>query len=272
VTFGPDQPQRFLTGWLGPPPRDMPGPASGDLPAALAHWHRQAGRWDPPVMRQNRVPASRETDGDMLLAGVENQAVWLWGEPQTLEQRSPPASSRYLLEGRGRARRPTPLAERSSGRFPAPAIIVFADNCFAVTRHSGHTAVIIAAIFTRLVASSLITERVTTCWRCRSRRRGCCRRRRLNWHGWRGCLTSRTRLRNHMHQRGRDRGIHVIAGVIGDIANLGAVTGAERRSCNVPLDGRQALVGDVIPLPFAAELLCYRGFSWLGHPEINVAG
>jgi hypothetical protein len=44
-----------------------------------ADWHRQAGRWDPPVIRQNRVPASREMDGDMLLVGVENQAVWLWG-------------------------------------------------------------------------------------------------------------------------------------------------------------------------------------------------
>ena len=30
-------------------------------------------------MRQNRVPARRETDGEMLLVGVENQAVWLWG-------------------------------------------------------------------------------------------------------------------------------------------------------------------------------------------------
>jgi hypothetical protein len=27
----------------------------------------------------NRVPASREMDGDMLLVGVETQAVWLWG-------------------------------------------------------------------------------------------------------------------------------------------------------------------------------------------------
>lgn len=30
-------------------------------------------------MRRNRVPASREMDEDILLAGVENQAVWLWG-------------------------------------------------------------------------------------------------------------------------------------------------------------------------------------------------
>ena len=60
VTFGPDQPQRFLTAWLGPPQRDMPGSATSDLPAALAQWHRQASRWEPPVMQQNRVPASRE--------------------------------------------------------------------------------------------------------------------------------------------------------------------------------------------------------------------
>jgi hypothetical protein len=30
-------------------------------------------------MRQNRVPNQREMDGDMLLVGVENQVVWLWG-------------------------------------------------------------------------------------------------------------------------------------------------------------------------------------------------
>jgi hypothetical protein len=81
AAFGPDQPQRFLTAWLGPPPRDAPESAASDLPAALAKWHRQAGRWDLPVMRQNRVPARREMDGEMLLVGVENQAVWLWGVP-----------------------------------------------------------------------------------------------------------------------------------------------------------------------------------------------
>lgn len=79
-------------------------------------------------------------------------------------------------------------------------------------------------------------------------------------------------MRNHMRQRGRNRGIHVITGVIGDVADLGAVTGASWRGCNVPLNGRQALVGGVIPLPFAAELLRYRRFSWLDHPEVNVAG
>ena len=81
AAFGPDQPQRFLTAWLGPPPGDAPESAASDLPAALAKWHRQAGRWDSPVMRQNRVPARREVDGEMLLVGVENQAVWLWGTP-----------------------------------------------------------------------------------------------------------------------------------------------------------------------------------------------
>jgi hypothetical protein len=79
VTFSPDQPQRFLTAWFGPPSRDVPKSAASDLPAALAEWHRQAGRWDPSVTRQNRVPARREMDGDMLLVGVETQAVWLWG-------------------------------------------------------------------------------------------------------------------------------------------------------------------------------------------------
>jgi hypothetical protein len=82
VAFGPDQPQRFLTAWLGPPSQDAPPePAISGLPAALAEWHRQAGRRDLPVTRQNRVPASREMDGNMLLAGVENQAGWLWGVP-----------------------------------------------------------------------------------------------------------------------------------------------------------------------------------------------
>jgi hypothetical protein len=81
VTFGPDQPQRFLTAWLGPPSRDVPELATSGLPAAMADWHRQVSRWDPPVMRQNRVPNRREMDGDMLLVGVENQAVWLWGVP-----------------------------------------------------------------------------------------------------------------------------------------------------------------------------------------------
>ena len=71
VAFGPDQPQRFLTEWLGLPSRDMPVSAASNLPGALAWWHRQAGRWDPQVMRQNHVPASRRMDGDMLLVGIE---------------------------------------------------------------------------------------------------------------------------------------------------------------------------------------------------------
>lgn len=31
------------------------------------------------MMRQNRVPFQRMMDGDMLLVGIENQRVWLWG-------------------------------------------------------------------------------------------------------------------------------------------------------------------------------------------------
>jgi hypothetical protein len=83
ATFGPDQPQRFLEAWLGPPSRDPVGPAACDLPAALAEWHKQTARWDVPVMRQNRVPAQRELDGGVLLVGVECQAVWLWGCAKT---------------------------------------------------------------------------------------------------------------------------------------------------------------------------------------------
>lgn len=82
--FGPDQPQRFLTAWFGPPARDVPESTTRFLtaahfPAALAEWHRQVARWDSPVMRQNQVPTRRELQGNMLLVGVENQRVWLWG-------------------------------------------------------------------------------------------------------------------------------------------------------------------------------------------------
>lgn len=31
------------------------------------------------MTRQNRVPTRRDMDGDVLLVGVEAQAVWLWG-------------------------------------------------------------------------------------------------------------------------------------------------------------------------------------------------
>lgn len=99
MTFGPDQPQRFLTAWLGPPSRDAPETASSDLPAALSHWHRQAGRWNSPVMRQNRVSASREMDGDMLLVGVEAQAVWLWGVRDEVD--NPLVWERYNQPGAG---------------------------------------------------------------------------------------------------------------------------------------------------------------------------
>jgi hypothetical protein len=100
VAFGPDQPQHFLTAWLGPPSQGAPPEsATSDLPAALAEWHRQAGRWDLQVTRQNRVPASREMDGNMLLVGVENQAVWLWGVPD--DGGNPPVWERENEPGAG---------------------------------------------------------------------------------------------------------------------------------------------------------------------------
>jgi hypothetical protein len=59
VTFGADQPRRFLEAWLGPPSRDAAEPAASDLPAAMAHWHRQVARWDVPVMRSLAVGSAR---------------------------------------------------------------------------------------------------------------------------------------------------------------------------------------------------------------------
>jgi hypothetical protein len=79
AVFGPDQPERFLTAWLGPPARDVQHWVPNGLPVALVDWHRQVARWDSPVMRQNEVPSQRTLDGDVLLVGVENQSVWLWG-------------------------------------------------------------------------------------------------------------------------------------------------------------------------------------------------
>jgi hypothetical protein len=77
--FGPDQPERFLTAWSGPPLRDAPQWVANGLPLALVEWHRQVARWDSPVTRQNEVPFERTMDGDVLLVGIENQSVWLWG-------------------------------------------------------------------------------------------------------------------------------------------------------------------------------------------------
>jgi hypothetical protein len=79
VDFGPDQPQRFLTAWFGPPVRDAPQWAANGLPRALVDWHRQVARWDSPVVQQNEVPFERTMDGDVLLVGIENQRIWLWG-------------------------------------------------------------------------------------------------------------------------------------------------------------------------------------------------
>jgi hypothetical protein len=79
AVFGADQPERFLSAWIGPPSRDAPQWVANGLPLALVEWHWQVARWNSPVMRQNRVPFQRTMDGDVLLVGIENEAVWLWG-------------------------------------------------------------------------------------------------------------------------------------------------------------------------------------------------
>lgn len=78
IAAGADQPERFLTAWFGPPPH----PAAAvphDLPAPLRRWHQLPSRWDRPLLGQNEIPAKRVMDGEMLVVGIENHAVWLWG-------------------------------------------------------------------------------------------------------------------------------------------------------------------------------------------------
>lgn len=82
ITFGADQPERFLTAWFGPPSQPA-AVVSGDLPAPLRRWRQLASRWDRPLLRQNRIPVAATMDGDMLVVGVETQAVWLWGVDPT---------------------------------------------------------------------------------------------------------------------------------------------------------------------------------------------
>jgi hypothetical protein len=78
TAFGADQPERFLTAWFGPPARPA-AEVPDELPEPLRRWHQLAGRWDRPLLRQNQIPAERQVDGDLLLVGIETQAVWLWG-------------------------------------------------------------------------------------------------------------------------------------------------------------------------------------------------
>lgn len=78
IEFGADQPERFLTAWFGPPSRPAAAVADG-LPEPLRRWHQLASRWDRPLLQQNEIPADPKMDGDLLLVGIETQAVWLWG-------------------------------------------------------------------------------------------------------------------------------------------------------------------------------------------------
>lgn len=180
------------------------------------------------------------------------------------------------------------LSTRSSGGFPTPAVIVFADNCFAITRHAGRATIIMTAVFARLVAVSPITQRVAACRRRRRWRRGCWRRRccgcwrrrcsggrrRGRCSGWRGPCgrpTCRARLRGHVRQRGRGRGVHVVTGVGCDVADLRAVTCAQPSDRYRILHGCQALVGGMVPIPFAAEPLRSRGNSGGDRADVDIA-
>lgn len=82
------QPERFLRYWFGEPTVDRPHRTFDDLPPSLAAWQRLLQRWQPGVLRQNRLAERLEVDGDVTLVGVEAQAVWLWGV-RTGEDASP---------------------------------------------------------------------------------------------------------------------------------------------------------------------------------------
>lgn len=100
VAFGADQPRRLLTAWLGAPRPDAAANVerpSVTLPRPLVRWHEDVAPWGyASVMQQNRVPDARELDGDVLLAGIETQSVWLWGvregdpNPWVLERENEP--------------------------------------------------------------------------------------------------------------------------------------------------------------------------------------
>jgi hypothetical protein len=92
--------------------------------------------------------------------------------------------------GRASSGRRASGSRRTSLGLPAPPVVVLTSDCLAVTRHTGQTVVGGAAEFARLVAGSLVTERMTPSRSRRGERRRC-------GHG--------TRRRSTQHQP-RERG------------------------------------------------------------------
>lgn len=52
------------------------------------------------------------------------------------------------------------IKQQALGRFPPPAVVVLADDLFAVSGDAGYTVVAVAAELTWFVAGALIAERV----------------------------------------------------------------------------------------------------------------
>jgi hypothetical protein len=98
---------------------------------------------------------------------------------------------------------------RRSRWLPAPAVVVLAGDRFAVARQSGHAVIIVAAVFARLVARSLVADGMATGrwrrgWRRRRRRRSA-RRLRYRCRGrWR--RRRRRRCCRRAGARARQRG------------------------------------------------------------------
>jgi hypothetical protein len=118
-----------------------------------------------------RIPPVLSTGGLII------QVVLVAGESASVFRRDRPAGA-FLC-------RSSALRSYWSGRLPAPAVIVFANNCFAVTCHTGHTVIGVAAILPRLVAVAPISERMAASWCCGRWRCGCHGRRCLDWCGGR---------------------------------------------------------------------------------------
>lgn len=142
--------------------------------------------------------------------------------------------------------------------------------------------VVVAAVFAGLVARSLVAEGVAAgrrggsgrgC-RCRGSCAGSCHGR---WCGhWR---------RRHCRRRGAGgaglgggmrkgrsrRRIRIVAGIIGDVADLSAMAGAPRRGGGHEVDGREAFAGHVVPAPSAAKLAHFGRGSRLDYPDVYIA-
>jgi hypothetical protein len=149
--------------------------------------------------------------------------------------------------------------------------------------------VVVAAVFAGPVTRSLVAQGVAASrrgggwrryrfggsrrrrWRrfggsCLSRWRGCWRRRRYCRRG-----TGRAGLGGGMRKGRRRRHVRLVAGIIGDVADLSAMADAPGRGRGHKVDGRKAFAGHVIPTPSAAKLAHLGRGAGLDYPDVDIA-